>query len=691
MRLRYLLVCVAVGIVSYAMTPLSAQEQGENDGVEVLARGPLHEAFASATTLTPQAGLIVKTTPPEDIEEVPPDQKPEGSNIAWIPGYWGWDDERDVFIWISGTWRAIPPERQWIAGYWSKDDGNYQWISGYWANAEVAEVRYYPEPPKTQERGPSSEPPSVEHVWIPGVWLWNEGRYAWRPGYWMVPQANWVWVPSTWVWTPAGCVFVDGYWDYAIPRRGIVFAPIYVTRQVYTRPNYVYTPRLVLNPAIFVSHMFLRPAYQHYYFGDYYAANYSSLGIYPQYTYQYRYGFDPLFAQQTWQHRDDRNWLVSVQQNYARLAQDEAARPPRTFDPRWVSANLEGEQAANVMATSLTQVTKSSSFTSYRFERMAEVERRQVAGNAQEMRQQRQERQQVVKASAKTDATVKTGAKTEPVTVKLKRSPISAANIAATAGTRSTEGAVREALKPGATGREPGTAEPREPGAREPRPKTAREPGDVPRDPLPEPGAKAKGKGPPPSREPKPRADIDPKDPFTPKEPKATKEPMTPKEPRTPKEPLPGDQPPPNPEKEPMIKGKPPAAESSKNPPKPDREKSPREGRDLDKPKSGAPKGRPMTDEDPAAPRPEPRGKARPEPSEPKGSPPKSPPTPKEPTPKAPTPKDPPKVERDPVKPVPPGRGSEPKPPKGDKDKDKDKEPKKKEKPEKSPETEPPK
>ncbi|MCE9526794.1 MAG: hypothetical protein K8R36_12155, partial [Planctomycetales bacterium] len=86
MRLRYLVICVAVGIVSYAMTPLSAQAQGENDGVEVLARGPLHEAFASATTLTPQAGLTVKTAPPADIEEVPPDQKPEGSNIAWIPG-----------------------------------------------------------------------------------------------------------------------------------------------------------------------------------------------------------------------------------------------------------------------------------------------------------------------------------------------------------------------------------------------------------------------------------------------------------------------------------------------------------------------------------------------------------------------------------------------------------------------------
>jgi len=54
MKLRYLVAGVTVGILLCAWTPLSAQEQGESDGVEVLARGPLHEAFASATSLTPR-------------------------------------------------------------------------------------------------------------------------------------------------------------------------------------------------------------------------------------------------------------------------------------------------------------------------------------------------------------------------------------------------------------------------------------------------------------------------------------------------------------------------------------------------------------------------------------------------------------------------------------------------------------
>lgn len=33
---------------------------------------------------------------------LPPDQKPEGDDVAWIPGYWAWDDERNDFLWVSG-------------------------------------------------------------------------------------------------------------------------------------------------------------------------------------------------------------------------------------------------------------------------------------------------------------------------------------------------------------------------------------------------------------------------------------------------------------------------------------------------------------------------------------------------------------------------------------------------------------
>ncbi len=58
----------------------------------MLAKGPVHEAFAT-TAEAPAETPTVKKQPPEPIEELPPDQKPEGDNVQWIPGYWSWDEE----------------------------------------------------------------------------------------------------------------------------------------------------------------------------------------------------------------------------------------------------------------------------------------------------------------------------------------------------------------------------------------------------------------------------------------------------------------------------------------------------------------------------------------------------------------------------------------------------------------------
>ena len=109
-------------------------------GVQVLTRGPVHEAFAETVTFDPEPGIVVPKAPPAAIEEVPPEQRPEGDNVAWIPGYWGWDDERNDFLWVSGIWRDLPPGRQWVPGYWGKSAQGYQWTSGYWADAKASDV-----------------------------------------------------------------------------------------------------------------------------------------------------------------------------------------------------------------------------------------------------------------------------------------------------------------------------------------------------------------------------------------------------------------------------------------------------------------------------------------------------------------------------------------------------------------------
>lgn len=79
--------------VSFVGVLIFAQRVAAADDLEVL-RGPVHEAFAESVSYEPQPGILVGAAVPELIEELPPEQRPEGGNVAWIPGYWVWDDEQ---------------------------------------------------------------------------------------------------------------------------------------------------------------------------------------------------------------------------------------------------------------------------------------------------------------------------------------------------------------------------------------------------------------------------------------------------------------------------------------------------------------------------------------------------------------------------------------------------------------------
>ena len=95
-------------------TPAPPAPANAEQAVQVLTRGPVHEAFAETVTFDPEPGIVVPKAPPAAIEEVPPEQRLKGANVAWIPGYWAWDDEREDFLWVSGIWRDLPPGRQWV-------------------------------------------------------------------------------------------------------------------------------------------------------------------------------------------------------------------------------------------------------------------------------------------------------------------------------------------------------------------------------------------------------------------------------------------------------------------------------------------------------------------------------------------------------------------------------------------------
>ena len=426
---------LAAGVAVWAAQAIAARETiAEQASVEteVLTRGPIHEAFATPVIFDPTPGVVVSEAPSKPIEEVPPDQRPEGDDVTWIPGYWSWDDERNDFIWVSGIWRHLPPGRQWVPGYWAKADGGYQWVSGYWAAATAKTVRYLPPPPASVEAGPSSPEPSPDHMWIPGCWVWREAAYAWRPGYWIGVDPDWVWEPAHYVWTPGGHVFVGGYWDYGVVRRGLLFAPMYASRVVYTRPGFVYRPGIVIDVNLAMDHWFSRPRHMHYYFGDYYSASYFRAGIYPSFSFHYsRYGYDPIYAhRRVIQVRRDPGWEVHLRRQYLDRRERVVARPARTYvAQRTVIGKAEvgktNTDTRNLtLGRPLSQVgTRKES--SVRLSRVDEAGRNRIRGQATAINQYRRQRRDLdgqMAGSAKTGKP-RVGKPATPPQRELPRSP----------------------------------------------------------------------------------------------------------------------------------------------------------------------------------------------------------------------------------------------------------------------------
>src|SRR5262245_66206900 len=87
-------VLVACALFAILATVGPAQDPAADSNVEVLTRGPIHEAYASAVDTQPQPGLLAPKQPPDPIEEMPPDQKPEHDNVQWMAVCRSWDDGR---------------------------------------------------------------------------------------------------------------------------------------------------------------------------------------------------------------------------------------------------------------------------------------------------------------------------------------------------------------------------------------------------------------------------------------------------------------------------------------------------------------------------------------------------------------------------------------------------------------------
>ncbi len=303
----------------------------EPKGVEVLARGPVHEAFANPS-VEPRPTPMIQKKPPTAIEEMAPEERPEG-DVVWIGGYWAYDDDRRDFLWVSGCWRTKPASREWVPGYWRDVDGQFQWVPGFWTAAQEdpqqqKQLTYFPQPPAPPQIAPPGPPPADE-FYVPGYWVWHGDHYVWRAGYFTRVRPGYVYVASHYRWTPGGYVYIPGYWDYDVSRRGLLYAPVIVDPAV-VGPTFVYTPRYAVNDALVVDAFFVRPATCHYYFGDYYGPGYVTLGYEPCVVYSRRY-YEPIIVYRQWEYRAQPRWLEVQIVLHNDRALGRAPLPPRTL------------------------------------------------------------------------------------------------------------------------------------------------------------------------------------------------------------------------------------------------------------------------------------------------------------------------------------------------------------------------
>jgi hypothetical protein len=363
MRPRSILLWSALLLGGAGLCVLPPRSRGDDapspepKGVTVLARGPVHEAFAPLTTEAAPTTPIAKK-PPAPLEEMAPEEKPEGE-MLWIGGYWAFDDDRKDFLWVSGVWRAAPPGRQWVAGYWREADDAWQWVAGFWAvapkeEAPQQEVTYLPPPPAPPNVAPPGDPPSAESFYVPGTWVWNgKPDYVWKAGYWAKVQPNFVWVPAHFRWTPAGYLYVGGYWDHCIRNRGVIYAPVYVDPAVVTL-SFSYTPAYAIDQGVVVDALWVRPATCHYYFGDYYGPAYSDCGYTSCVVYS-RDHYDSIIVYERYEHRRDPDWFTVQINLFGDRTAGREPVPPRTLNQQTTIINQTVVNQTNINQTTINQ------------------------------------------------------------------------------------------------------------------------------------------------------------------------------------------------------------------------------------------------------------------------------------------------------------------------------------------------
>ena len=179
---------------------------------------------------------------------------------------------------------------------------------------------------------------------------------------------------------------------------------MYFGRGEYLRPGFAYQPTVIIDTGSLVITLFGRPAYSHYYFGDYYDARYARQGIYPWYVSQTEHRWnDPIYEQERWrQLRRDPQWDAHQRQAFDQRVQNPQSRPPRTLQDQqaWQKVHPQPTAAERqmVMAQPLKDFAAAKS-TGVKFETIKPEQRKDIEQKVEQVRRDQVERSKIETAA----------------------------------------------------------------------------------------------------------------------------------------------------------------------------------------------------------------------------------------------------------------------------------------------------
>ena len=86
---------------------------------------------------------IIELDPPTPRTDEPTARP--GADMYWRSGHYAWNEEKQIYYWINGTWEPSRSGHLWFPGDWEPvDDGNgkrlgWRWVDERWQRIDTLE------------------------------------------------------------------------------------------------------------------------------------------------------------------------------------------------------------------------------------------------------------------------------------------------------------------------------------------------------------------------------------------------------------------------------------------------------------------------------------------------------------------------------------------------------------------------